>query len=131
MKSVITILILIFLPVIGFAQTDSVIGSYELKGKLINQISLPPNCGFEAFGTVIEFEIITFSDTRYKSGSIGVIFTCPESYGNGFFKVGKTYIMTIVENNLSNFSWNIPNKSILKKYKLERDFIVFKAEKED
>ena len=130
MKNTLLILTFIITSLIGFAQTDLINGSYELKGKIINHISLPPDCGYVAWGTVIEFEIIQFTNPNYKSKSIGVIFRCPESYGDDFFEIGKTYTMSVVENSQTNFSWNIPNKSILKKYNLNKELIVFKAEKE-
>ncbi len=132
MKKTILILTLVIKSAIGFTQTDSNSGNkFELKGKIINEISLPPGCGYNVWGTVIEFEIITFSKPEYKSDTIGVVFTCPESYGDNFFQVGKTYIINVIENNQSNFNWNIPNESILKKYELEKKLIVYKAEKKE
>ena len=51
MKRIITILTLIFMTAIGFAQTDSIRGNqFELKGKIINEISLTPHCGTIAWG---------------------------------------------------------------------------------
>ena len=67
-----------------------------------------------------EFEIIEFSDSNYKLDSIGVIFTCPEFYENGFFEVGKTYTITVADENQADFGWSIPNESILTKYKLDK-----------
>ena len=92
---------------------------------------MPPGCGYEACGTVIEFEIIEFTYPNYKSKSIGVIFTCPEAYGDDFFEIGKTYIMSVVENSRTNLSWNIPNESILTKYKMDKKLWVIKVDKKE
>ena len=118
MKRVIYIIISILFAEIGFCQTDSISikgNQFELKGKIINEISLTPHCGFNAFGTVIEFEIIEFSDPNYKLESIGVIFTCPESYEKGFFEIGKTYSINITDQKQGDFEWTIPNESVLNK----------------
>lgn len=132
MKSVITILTLIFLTANVFAQTDTIRGNqFELKGKIINEISLTPHCGTIAWGTVIEFEIIEFSDSNYKLDSIGVIFTCPEFYDDGFFEVGKTYTITVADENQADFGWTVPNESILTKYKLDKKLWVIKADKKE
>lgn len=121
-----------FISAIGFGQTDSIRGNqFELKGKIINEISLTPNCGTFAWGTVIEFEIIKFSDSNYKFESIAVIFTCPEFYKDGFFEVGKTYTITVSDENQADFGWSIPNESILTKYKLNKKLWVIKADKKE
>lgn len=121
---------LILLTSVTFAQTDSIRGrQFQLKGKLINEISLPPHCGTIAFATVIEFEIIEFSDSDYKSNTVGVIFTCPEFYKDNFFQVGATYIMTVADENQADFGWAILNESKLEKYKLNKKLWVVKAAK--
>ena len=123
-------LTLILISITGFAQVDSIRGNhFKLEGRIINEISLTPNCGYIAWGTVIEFEIISFSNSEYKSATIGVVFTCPEFYKKGFFEVGKTYIITVSDENQADFGWTIPNESILKKYKLDKKLRVVKAEK--
>ncbi|WP_430413189.1 hypothetical protein [Kordia sp.] len=130
MKKIIFILTLICISTIGFSQTDSIKGNqFELTGKIINEISLTPHCGNFAFGTVVEFEIIEFSDSNYKGSSIGVIFTCPEFYKSGFFEIGKTYTITIADENQADFSWIIPNEYILNKYKLDKKLWVIEANK--
>ena len=123
---------MIFISAIGFCQTNSMKGNqFELTGKIINEVSLTPHCGYFAFGTVIEFEIIEFSDSSYKGDSIGVIFTCPEFYENGFLETGKIYTITISDENQANFGWTIPNESILNKYNLDKKLWVIKAEKKE
>lgn len=113
-----------------FAQTKTVRGNtFELTGKIINQISLTPHCGTIAWGTVIEFKIVKFSDLNYKTDTIAVVFTCPEFYKDDFFKVGQLYKVTIADENQADFGWTIPNEAILKKYKMEKKLWVISAEK--
>jgi hypothetical protein len=132
MKGIITLLTLIFTATIGFAQTDSIQGNqYELKGKIINEIALTPHCGTIAWGTVIEFEIIEFSKSDYTLDAIGVIFTCPEFQGDGFFEVGKIYTLTVLDENQAGFSWSIPNESLLEKYDLDKKLWAIGVEKEE
>lgn len=132
MKKTLSILSLILISAIGFAQTDSIRGNqFELEGRIINEISLTPHCGFIAWGTVIEFEIIGFSYSEYELDSIGLIFTCPEFYEEGFFEVGKTYILTIADENQADFGWSIPNEPILAKYNLDKKLWVVKADKKE
>ncbi|WMI68196.1 hypothetical protein [Mangrovimonas sp. YM274] len=130
MKKIIVILTLVFFSTLAFGQTDSIRGNqYNLNGKIINQISLPPHCGYFAFGTIVEFKIIDYSNPNYKQDSIGVIFTCPEFYGDGFFEVGKTYTLTVADENQADFGWTIPNDFLLSKYTLDKNLWVIKADK--
>jgi len=113
-----------------FAQTKNIRGNtFDLTGKIINQISLTPHCGTIAWGTVIEFKIVKFSDLNYKADTIGVVFTCPEFYNDDFFKVGQLYKVTIADENQADFGWTIPNEAILKKYKMEKKLWVISAER--
>lgn len=122
--------VLIFLCSIVIAQTDSIRGNqFELKGRIINDIYLSPHCGIFAWGTVIEFEIIEFSDLDYERNSIGVVFTCPEFYENGFFDIGKIYNIKIADENQSDFLYIIPNDSKLAKYQLNKTLWVITADK--
>jgi hypothetical protein len=115
-----------------FGQTDKAVRGqqFKLKGKIINEVSLTPDCGTIAWATVIEFEIIEFSDSDYKSNAIGVIITCPEFYKANFFKVGQTYTITLADENQADFGWTIPNESTLDKYKLKKRLWVLKADRE-
>lgn len=90
---------------------------------------MPPYCGTVAFATVIEFEVIAFSDEAYKAKKIGVIFTCPEFYGKDFFVKGATYSIQLADQNQADFGWLIPNEAILKKYKLPVKLWVIEAQK--
>lgn len=131
MKKTLAILLFTFIAAISFAQTDSIRGKqFQLKGKIINHIQLTPHCGVVAWGTVIEFQIISFSDTSYKNDSIGVIFTCPEFYKNNFFEIGATYTLKVADENQANFGWAIPNESLLSKYNLKKKLWVMKADKQ-
>lgn len=130
MKTIITIFTLMLSVSVTFSQSDSIHGQhFQLKGKIINQIALTPHCGTIAWGTVIEFQIIEFSDTNYKCDSIGVIFTCPEFYKDNFFEIGATYTLIVADENQASFGWLIPNDSILDKYKLKKKLWVVKADK--
>jgi hypothetical protein len=109
--------ILIIISTIGYSQTNpSSEAKFKLTGKLINEIVFPPHCGYEAWGLIIEFKIIEYSNSKYTSDTIGVIFTCPEFYEDDFFETGKTYTLNLSNVNKSNFSWNIFNDSLLSKY---------------
>lgn len=114
-----------------FGQTDRAVRGqqFQLKGKIIHDVSLTPDCGTIAWGTVIEFEIIEFSDPDYKSRSIGVIVTCPEFYKDNFFQVGETYTITVADENQADFTWTVPNESSLEKYKLKKKLWVVKADR--
>lgn len=130
-KKTITLLILSFLTIVGFSQNDTIRGNqFELTGRIINEISLTPHCGTIALGTVIEFKIIEFSDSSYKLDSIGLIFTCPEFYKDGFFEIGKIYKVKVADENQANFDWVIPNESILSKYDLKQKLWVINAQKD-
>lgn len=132
MIRIISTLSFLLFSLIGLSLADSIRGKkFELKGKIINEIPLTPHCGNLAFGTVIEFEIIEFSDSNYKRDTIGVIFTCPEFYENGFFEIGKTYVVTVADENQADFGWLIPNESVLTKYKLNKKLWVVKADKKE
>lgn len=130
MRKTLAILTMIFWVLNGFAQTDSIRGNkFELVGKTINEISLPPGCGIFAWGTVVEFEIIQFSNSEYKLDSIGVIFTCPDFYKDGFFGIGKIYTLIVADENQADFGWVILNESTLSKYNLIKNLWVIEAVK--
>ena len=124
------ILISIFIIQNANGQNDSIRGNqFVLKGKLINEVLLPPGCGTIAWGTVIELEVMEYSDSNYEMERIGVIVPCPDFYKNRFFKVGKTYKILLADENQSDFDFSIPNESILSKYKLMKKLWVIQMEK--
>jgi len=130
MIKTITLIFFLFTTLIGFTQKDSFSNKeYKFKGRIINEITLTPHCGYMAFGTVIEFEIIEFSNSEYNSDTIGVIFTCPEFYKKNFFKVGEIYSLTLKEKNQATFTYSVPNINLLKKYNLDNYLLVVKAKK--
>lgn len=129
MKHII-ITILVLFTATAFAQKDTIRGEqFELTGSIINTVSLPPHCGAVAWGTVVEFKVMKFSDLKYKSDTIAVIFTCPEFYKDNFFQVGQNYRMTVSNENQADFGWSIPNRSILENYHLNSELWVISAEK--
>jgi hypothetical protein len=112
----------------AFSLPNSVRGKqYELTGKIIGEVQLTPDCGTIAWGTVIEFEIIKFSKSDYKSKSIGLLFTCPEFYKDNFFQVGQTYNVTVADENQAGFGWTIPNQSLLDKYKIGQETLGYQG----
>ncbi|KPH12881.1 hypothetical protein [Chryseobacterium sp. ERMR1:04] len=103
---------------------------YEITGKLINNVSLPPNCGYFAFATVMEFEIISTTMKNYHDKVIPVIVRCPEFYGENFFKSDNIYNLKIADKKQADFSWTVSNINIARKYNLEKDLWVTNAEKQ-
>jgi len=111
---------------------DTIIGNKGyLKGRILNEVSLPPVCGTEAYGTVVEFEIIYFSDVMYTLKKIGVIFTCPEMYKENFFEVGKTYEIDLADQKQTSVEYTVPNEKLLQKYKLRSSLWAVSAKKLD
>lgn len=139
MKKLTFFLILITLLVLkSTAQIDSIKNynnperqmEYSLKGKLINNVAMSPDCGYRTFGTVAEFEICWFSDFTYSQDTIAVIFLCPELYyENNFFETGQLYKMIISYSDLENTNIVIENENILEKYGLKGKLFVSSAEK--
>lgn len=129
-RQVIAFLTFLFLGLVSSAQTDSIPEkTYLLKGKIINEKSLTPDCGYIKFGTVIEFEIAEFSDLTYLNKEIGVIIRCPEFYKDKFFEIGKLYEMTVSYEISDSTSWTIPNETQLEKYNLKSKLWVLNAKK--
>jgi hypothetical protein len=126
MKTGIIILTTLFCGLILNAQTDSIKGKeYILKGKLVNGFDgLTPLCGILAWATVVEFEIIEFSDSEYSKKLIPVIFTCPNSSFTNKFMEGKTYELILKENYSNESDWTMldSKKEILDKYELKKKY---------
>ena len=126
MKTGIIILTTLFCGLILNAQTDSIKGKeYILKGKLVNGFDgLTPLCGILAWATVVEFEIIEFSDSEYSKKLIPVIFTCPNSNFTNKFMEGKTYELILKENYSNESDWTMldSKKEILDKYELKKKY---------
>lgn len=100
------------------AQDKTVKGNqYTLKGKIVSRVYLPAGCGIFAWATVVEMQIISYSDSAYTGKRIGVIFTCPREYGKNFFQIGKVYDVQVADQNQASFGWTFNNAEVLKKYK--------------
>ena len=111
-------------------NSDKTFENYnEIEGKIINEILLTPHCGYIAFATVIEFEIINSDLKNYEHKSIPIIIKCPEFYKENFFNKKNTYKIKITNNSGTEFGWNIPNLKISENYKLGREFWSFSIEK--
>lgn len=104
---------------------------HTLEGEIETNVTLSPHCGFLSFGTVIEFKIKKFSGLNYSNEKIGIIFKCPELFKDGFFEVGKTYLIKITDKEPSPDQWLIPNEDELKKYGLSKRLWAIDAEKLD
>ena len=126
MKSGIIILTILICGLTQNFQTDSKKETkYVLKGKLLNEFDgLTPLCGIVAWATVVEFEIIEFSDSEYLKKRIPIIFTCPSSNNNKQFEVGKTYELILTDKNPAEFEWTMleSKKEILNKYELKKKY---------
>ncbi|MCK7590931.1 hypothetical protein M0G43_10140 [Subsaxibacter sp. CAU 1640] len=126
MKSGIIILTILLCGLTQNFQSDSKKETkYILKGKLINGFDgLTPLCGISAWATVLEFEIIEFSDSEYIDKTIPIIFTCPNSKSNKQFKVGKTYELILTDKNPSKFEWTMleSKREILNQYELNKEY---------
>lgn len=103
---------------------------YELTGKIVNNISLPPNCGYIAYATVIEFEIINSNINNYTDKKIPVIVKCPEFYGDHFFEKDKIYTLNLIDKSQTDFGWSIINIDIEKKYNLDKKLWAISIKKE-
>ncbi len=129
MKNILLLAVLLY--GINAKAQDSIKGNqYHLKARIINTLDLPgPDCGYFAFATVIEFEIIKFSDSAYSLKNVPIIFTCPEFYGKDFFKVGMIYNIKLADENQAQFGWTIINKGVLNKYDCKKEFWAIDAKK--
>lgn len=102
---------------------------YKITGKIINKISLPPDCGYIAFATVMEFEIINSNFKDYTRKSIPIIVCCPEFYEDNFFNKDDIYKITIADEKQTDFGWTIPNIEITEKYQLKKKYWLINIEK--
>lgn len=104
---------------------------YKLTGKVVNDISLPPDCGYIAYATVIEFEIINSNIKNYTDTKIPIIVKCPESYGNHFFEKDKIYTLSLIDKSQTDFGWTITNLNVEKKYNLDKKLWAISIKKEE
>ena len=115
----------------GIANAQATNGEdivYELKGKIVSDINLPPHCGVLAFSYVIEFEVVEVSGLPH-SNVIPVIVPCPEFYGENFFIKNESYTLKIADEDQVSYNWGIVGQHLLDKYHLEKDFYLVSAEK--
>ncbi|MGH1515893.1 hypothetical protein [Chryseobacterium sp. JK1] len=116
---------------LSFSQKKNESRKYLLTGKIVNDISLPPGCGYLAQATVIEFEIINSNLKNYPDKNIPIIIQCPEFYGDGFFEKNKTYTLHVMDKSGTDFGWTITNLSVQKKYNLEKKLWAISIKKEE
>jgi hypothetical protein len=87
---------------------------FFLKGKIVDPVQLTPGCGVIAWGTVIEFEVVTLVGINYTNKKIGIIVTCPGDYEDNFFEPGKLYEVVFSDENQADFEWAMFNEELLK-----------------
>lgn len=104
---------------------------YKLTGKIVGDIALPPGCGYIAYATVIEFEIIDSNIKNYTNKKIPIIVKCPESYGNHFFEKDKIYTLSLIDKSQTDFGWTITNLNVEKKYNLDKKLWAISIKKEE
>lgn len=108
---------------------DAAPGKYLLTGRISDTVDLPPACGYFAFATAVEMEVISYSDTSYKRDHIVVIFTCPDFYDDEYFKVGQVHSVKVQDHNPASFNWAIINNGKQKENLLPYDlYVIDKAE---
>lgn len=114
----------------AYSQTNAVRGKqFHVTGKIIEDVQMTPGCGYVAWGTVLEFEVLDLTGINYPSKTIGVIITCPGFYENNFLEKGKTYQLLCSDENQADFGWLIPNKGLLKKNSFSLEPYVITVEK--
>lgn len=106
-------------------------GKYKLTGKIVSDIAFPPSCGYIAYATIIEFEIIDSNIKNYTDKKIPIIIKCPEFYGNHFFEKDKVYTLNIIDKSQTDFGWTITNLSLEKKYNLDKRLWAVSIKKEE
>ncbi|MGN7514681.1 MAG: hypothetical protein ACTHOM_09905 [Allomuricauda sp.] len=124
MKSKVVILVILLIGFTSSAQSEIEESDYILKGKLINGFDgITPLCGVFAWATIVEFEIIEFSDSKYTGKEIPIIFACPNSNHSNLFKVGNIYnIILTKKKDLSNWTFREEKLEILSKYDLSNEY---------
>ncbi len=116
MKQLLAIMLSLAIGFSAYSQRDSARGEqFQLTGKINNEVQMTPDCGYIAWGTVVQFDVVSISGMAYPNKTIGIIVTCPELYEKGFFVEGKTYKVIFSNKNQANFGWAVPNKDLLKK----------------
>jgi len=121
MKSIVILFLFLSFGLSSPAQTCPI--PISLKGKMINAVNLGKQCGDLKLASVIEFEIIEFSDNSYQQKTIGIILRCPEmyseAYGKNYFEPNHVYEIMVekeIEGSKSDFTYDIQNTEALKKY---------------
>lgn len=95
-----------------------------LKGRILNEVTITK--GLKS-ATVIEFEILEFSDPTYTQKNIGILSCCTDAAEEGFYKVGTVYEMKL-HGNKNEDSYSISNLDKLEKYDLEKNLWIYSME---
>lgn len=110
------------------AQTCPV--SLTLKARMI-QADLGKACGELKLASVLELEIVEFSDYGYKEKNIAVIIRCPETYneayGSNYFVTNQLYEIMVekqIADSKSDFEYEVQNAEVLKNYPAVRYWVL-------
>lgn len=104
---------------------------YKLTGKIVSDISLPPDCVYIPYATLIEFEIINSNIKNYTDKKVPIIIKCPEFYGDHFFEKDKIYTLSLIDKSQTDFGWTITNLNLEKKYNLDKRLWAISIKKEE
>ncbi|MFD2541065.1 hypothetical protein ACFSSB_01930 [Lacinutrix gracilariae] len=126
MKNLIIIISLFLFSLNSDSQVDIKLkNDYLLKGKLITKIDkLIPQCGILAWATIVEFEVIYFSDSSYSEKIIPVVIACPNPYKTGLYEIGNTYELVLSSNKWDISEWVFfeSSKELLTKYDMKKHY---------
>lgn len=94
---------------IGFAIVDRKAQKYKFTGRLVETVTMTPQCGFIAFAVVHKFEVLKTSYPSYDRKYVLIIQTCPEFLKENFFQTDKIYDIDVATNSGVTFGFSISN----------------------
>lgn len=95
---------------IGFALVERQAYKYKFIGKLLEKVTMTPNCGREAFAIVHKYKVLSTDFPNYKQNYVLLIQTCPEFNGKNFFQKNKIYEIDVSTNSGVTFNYTIFNE---------------------
>ena len=103
--------------------------SLKLLGKIVGEITPTGSCGYIAFATVIEFEILESNIDNYTLKKIPIIIKCPDFFKENYFNKTDTYELTLSNDKEADFRYTITNYVLLKEYNLPMQYWMKSIEK--
>lgn len=94
---------------IGFALVDNQANKYKLRGKLVEIVQMPPDCGNIAWAIVHKFEALNTTIPSYDKKYVLIIQPCPEFLKDNFFQAGEVYEIEIATNSGVTFDFSVIN----------------------